>query len=412
MKLLVTTSRMPFAVEEIRMLGEEGHRVFAGDTYAHAPGSHSRYVARHFEYPSPRRQTADFVASIREIVAANGIEAIVPSFEEGFYLSEHRDDLPPGCELFAADFPALMQLHHKSSFLRLAQRLRLPVPETRVVSSLDEMREAMGHFGDYFARPVSSRGAIELLTNRGILRGMTSLETCRVSAARPWVIQPYVEGEEICTYTLARRGAVLAHVTYRHPLTLGDRGGIAFESVPSDATLPIAQAIAAETAYTGQLALDFIQTDGQLMVGECNPRATAGVSLMPGDVFARTVTGGPAARLFVSPAGSRRQIASGLILDALQNWKHVPRNVAAHFRFGDDVYAARGDLLPGLYSLSSFSQVRRFQRQMPEEARYDLADVVASQFYDVVWNDEAEQAAPQVADRPVAGVPAAVAPLR
>ena len=40
MRLLITSSRMPFALDAIRKLGERGHEVFAADSYAASPGSH------------------------------------------------------------------------------------------------------------------------------------------------------------------------------------------------------------------------------------------------------------------------------------------------------------------------------------------------------------------------------------
>ena len=52
-RILVTTSRMPFAVDEIHKLGESGRDVVAGDTFRAAPGSHSRGAGTHFTYPAP-----------------------------------------------------------------------------------------------------------------------------------------------------------------------------------------------------------------------------------------------------------------------------------------------------------------------------------------------------------------------
>ena len=48
MRVLITSSRMPFALDVIRKLGESGHEVFACDSYAASPGSHSRYLTDHF----------------------------------------------------------------------------------------------------------------------------------------------------------------------------------------------------------------------------------------------------------------------------------------------------------------------------------------------------------------------------
>ena len=45
MRILVTSSRMPFALDLIRKLGKEGHAVFATDTFRTAPGSHSKFLA-------------------------------------------------------------------------------------------------------------------------------------------------------------------------------------------------------------------------------------------------------------------------------------------------------------------------------------------------------------------------------
>ena len=64
MRTLITTSRMPFAVDEIRKLGETGNDVTAVDTFKASPGSHSRYAARHLEVPPPTQETEAFVDAI------------------------------------------------------------------------------------------------------------------------------------------------------------------------------------------------------------------------------------------------------------------------------------------------------------------------------------------------------------
>ena len=392
MKVLVTSSRLPFAVEEIRKLGEEGHVVYAADTFARAPGNHSRHVASYFTVPSPRLNSSHFVERVVSIVEQNQIEVVVPAFEEAFYLSRHAEELPERCRLFAPEWPEPLRLHRKSSFLELAAELGQPTCTTWFVDDEAKMRERMNELGDYFARPVNSRGATELLTNQDITRGKKSLSECEVSDRHPWIIQPYVAGPELCTYSIARQGELLAHVTYRHPLTLGDRGGVAFESVDSGATLAMAQALARATNYTGQFGLDLIDSETGLVLSECNPRGTAGVALLPADVFARAVAGFETSQPYVAPAGHRRKITTGLLLDAVQNWSHAFRNAAAYFEFGDDVYSGGGDPMPALYTLFSHAQTRRFRERMPHEANQSFEDLVASQFFDIQWEDDAAAA--------------------
>ena len=44
MRVLITSSRLPFALALIRKLAEAGHEVYASDAYAVSSGSHSRYL--------------------------------------------------------------------------------------------------------------------------------------------------------------------------------------------------------------------------------------------------------------------------------------------------------------------------------------------------------------------------------
>ena len=57
MRVLVTSSRMPFALDAIRKLGERGHEVFACDSYEASPGSHSNYLRRALRHRLRHRAT-------------------------------------------------------------------------------------------------------------------------------------------------------------------------------------------------------------------------------------------------------------------------------------------------------------------------------------------------------------------
>ena len=77
MRVLITSSRMPFALDAIRKLGERGHEVYACDSYEASPGSHSRYLAGHFTTASATRPTPRrFVADVERIAAENEIELV------------------------------------------------------------------------------------------------------------------------------------------------------------------------------------------------------------------------------------------------------------------------------------------------------------------------------------------------
>ena len=71
--------------------------------------------------------------------------------------------------MFVSPFGTLARLHDKGAFERLLARLGVPVPETVVVTSDEELREATDRLDRYFARGVFSRGGICCLSNTGPL---------------------------------------------------------------------------------------------------------------------------------------------------------------------------------------------------------------------------------------------------
>src|SRR5450755_925888 len=84
MKVLITSSRMPFALAMVRKLAAEGREIYAADDHLLSPGNHSKYLADHFVYPSPRSDTAGFLAELERIAQEHEIDVIVPAFEEVF----------------------------------------------------------------------------------------------------------------------------------------------------------------------------------------------------------------------------------------------------------------------------------------------------------------------------------------
>lgn len=278
--MLLTSSRLPFSLALIRGLTSAGHEVYAADAYEVASGSHSRYAAGHLVTAPPATETERFVDDVERFAAEHSIDRVVPAFEEAFYLATRRDRLGEVTELFTPPFATLARLHDKASFTAIAQRLGLPLPETVVVRSPGELREAIGRWPQWFARACFSRGGVALLTNSGPLADHTKIEDVTPSEAQPWLVQPYVEGPMQCTYSTLRDGRVLTHLCYRAPRQWEHSTGISFTTVDPEPTLPIVEALGRDLRYTGQMSLDFVVSPTGLNVIECNPRATDGALLM------------------------------------------------------------------------------------------------------------------------------------
>ena len=386
-RILVTSSRMPFALDEIRKFGRTGHVVFASDTFEAAPGSHSRYVEESLVTPAPRQEPRRFLEVIAEILESREIDLIVPSFEEVFHLARHQHRIAERAALFAPSFETLVTLHDKVRFVELARNLGLRVPRTITVESRDDLSAAARELGEFFARPAYSRGGLDLFTNTGPLAGVLALENCTPSKTNPWLVQEFLHGVDQCSFSVVQHGRIAAHSTYVHPKMIDHAGGIVFESVESPATLAAAGQIAEATSYHGQLSLDFMATNDGLVLIECNPRPTAGVSVMPTKMFVDAVVEPLRGRPEIAPAGRTRKISVALIRDMVLNWKEIPSDLDALLSSARDLYAEPGDLLPALYQLLSYAHVSAYRKHLGT-GRHQRSDLMAAYFYDICWDGE------------------------
>jgi predicted ATP-grasp superfamily ATP-dependent carboligase len=379
-RILLTSSRLPFSLALIRGLTSAGHEVYAADAYDVASGSHSRYVAGRLVTAPPATETERFVDDVERFAEERSIDRVVPAFEEAFYLATRRDRLDEVTELFTPPFATLAGLHDKASFTTLAQKLGLPLPETVVVRSPEELREAIGRWPQWFARACFSRGGVALLTNSGPLADHTKIEDVDPSEAQPWLVQPYVEGPMQCTYSTLREGRVLTHLCYRAPRQWQHSTGISFTTVDPEPTLPIVEAIGRELGYTGQMSLDFVVSPTGLNVIECNPRATDGALLMEPEEMAAGLAAAasdePADPILI-PAERSAQldfaVFGQMFTESPREW---PRSI-------HDLVEIRGsdrgwhDELPNLYALLTLGHHARLNLRHRRALLAAMADDIA-----------------------------------
>ena len=386
MRVLVTSARFPHSVGLIRALGESGHEVYATDTFRTSPGLHSRHVKERIITASPKFETHTFVGQIADAVKSRGIDLVVPAFEEVFYLAKHVPQLPHPEKYFCAPLDTLVQLHDKRRFAELVEKLGLPIAKTLTVTSDAELREAIGHFPEYFARAAFSRGGVTLLTNTGPLAGSVRIEDCHPTPEQPWLVQEFLHGEDLCSFTVAQGGKVAAHLVYRHPLTIEHAGGIVFESIDEPRILAMVRRIVEHLGYHGSISFDWMRTEaGGLYLIECNPRPTAGLVTMEAGPLAAAYLAPDLDAPYETPAGRRGQIDVAILRDMFRDPQDIPDDLHRLLDGTQDVYAPKGDRMPGLYSILSYVHVLAFRHRM-HVGRHKHSDLVEAQFFDIDWD--------------------------
>ena len=358
MRVLITSSRMPFALDAIRKLGERGHEVIATDSLANSPGSHSKYLKGHFTTASPAGDPAQFAADVEAIAKEHEVDVVLPMFEEVFYLAAQHERLSAVTRLYAPPFRTLAQVHDKGTFQELCDKLEIRTPQTVLAHSPEELKEAIDRFPRYFGRAAFSRGGVGLLTNTGPLAGHLSLDDCHPTEANPWLVQEFVDGPMHCTYSALHDGKVASHMSYRAPRQWEHSTVILFLSVDPSDTLPTVEKLGSDLGWDGQMSLDFIETDDELVMIECNPRPTDGILLMTAEGLERGLLAPQEETLHV-PAGREEQLDFAVFGQIFKEpLREAPKSIHDLIRIpGTD----RGwhDALPNLYS---FLALARFER--------------------------------------------------
>jgi predicted ATP-grasp superfamily ATP-dependent carboligase len=363
--------------------------VIALDSFDSSPGSHSKYVSRRITTAGPRLDPVRFLVDVRDVVGREAIDLVLPTFEEAFYLAPHMNELAPRCEVFTSRFEDLLRLHNKGSFNRLVRALGLSAPRSTLVTSRRALHETLPYYPRYVARPVYSRGATRLLTNEGPLAGVVYIGSCDPTEELPWIVQEWIDGHDLCTFSIARRGRVTGHVSYIHPVELEHGSGIVIESVDAPDTLEAVQRIVGDVGYHGQLSCDFRRSaDGALHVLEANPRACNGVCFMPDEVFLDAVLNEPTGPPHIIQAGATRSIALAVIRSAIREPRSAARALRYLFsRHARDVFAAPDDLRPALYQLLTYGQILRYRRWAgPKRER--RTELIEAYGYDFVYDGQ------------------------
>ncbi|MGX4586276.1 ATP-dependent carboxylate-amine ligase [Paenibacillus chitinolyticus] len=274
MNVLLTGCRSYTALDLARRFRDSGWNVFAADSVKFPVCRGSRAVKEFFHVPSPREGYREFIAALTAIIRSAGIDLLLPTSEEIFYIAHGREELSRYCRVFCDDFDVLNSLHNKWTFSGLTEGMSASTPETKLLTSAAQLKE-LGDPSAFAFKPVYSRFASEALLAPSRLP-----EGFAPSTDRPWIAQRYIRGLELCSYHLAVDGEIAAYGSYEPSYRLGQASGYYFKPVHREKIDRFAAELVRKLDFTGHVAFDYIEEkDGTLHVLECNPRATSGLHL-------------------------------------------------------------------------------------------------------------------------------------
>lgn len=339
-RVLVTGARAPVAVDLARSFRAAGVEVELADSVTPFAGRLSRPRIAVRRIPPPRWRFALFRSAMAEIAAR--FDLIVPTCEEVFWLAEAASRDGWSDRLFAPPPPLLRTLHSKADFPAFAQALGIDAPKTTTLSVPSDLDCLPFPPSRTVFKPEFSRfGARTIIAPSGLPKQL------RPSPEARWVAQELVDGEELCVWSVARAGHLVACTIYRPVLRYGRAASYAFEAVDAPGVRSMAKTIAAAVG-TGQFSYDVIVApDGRIAPLECNPRAVSGLHLMDATpALADAFLGGPEAPdpapgtlRFLSPAMAVLGVPHALV-------SGTPVRLASAWNRGRDAVGRPGDRLP------------------------------------------------------------------
>ena len=286
--VLLTLGRLPKGLELAFAFASQGWRVLVAEPWSWHLSRISRAVDRSFSVTAPATDPAAYHRELAEIAEREGVDLVVPISEETLHVAGLADKLPPGCRLFCPPLATLLTLHDKLAFIQKAASVGLPVPDTFGVGTPEANNLAASRA--HIIKPrLSSAGHGLAIRRAGV--PLPALDS-------PHVVQDYLPGEELCSFSIADRGRVIGTVIYRGLIVSGSVA-VCFEVDPApDQTVVdwIARFIAA-IDYSGFIAFDFRRdADGKALPIECNPRTTSGIHFVRPEDLVETIVHPEAAR--------------------------------------------------------------------------------------------------------------------
>jgi biotin carboxylase len=272
--VLVSEGSSTSAREAITILGLSGHHVEVCDPSPWCLSRFSRWPAKFHRCPGLRDDPAGYLAFIEQRLAEGKFDVLLPTHEQGFLFARVKQRIEGRAGLALPGFASYRTAHSKAGFSRLLDRLGLPQPPTQIVTSAQQLREAV-RFPAVIKTSVgtASRG-IWFIRSAGDLESALHDLGSSDGFADEILVQDLVVGTTEKAQSVFCLGQMLGFHAYRQ-VAAGVGGG---EAIKQSVRRPVVRAslekVGQALAWHGALSIDCIMPDdgGAPLLIDCNPR--------------------------------------------------------------------------------------------------------------------------------------------
>lgn len=246
--ILITDGDQRAALAAVRSLGRAGYRVIVTSPRRRSLAGGSRYAAAEFTVPDALAAADDFVAAIRDIIAKEQVDTLLPIAEPALLaLLPVANSLKAlGVRLPFADADAFHRICDKAEVANAAEQVGIRVPRQHRL----ETRTDADSLAETFEFPLVLKPTRSVV-GEGEVRQKVSVihvaDTAQLavaldqlpSSAFPVLAQERIIGPGVGVFLLMRQGVPLAAFAHRRLREKPPSGGVSVlrESIPLDPQL-------------------------------------------------------------------------------------------------------------------------------------------------------------------------------
>ena len=204
-----------------------GVRIVLASTDRQDFAAASRAIDRCVHIDRPDHDLGAWRSDLLELIGQLQPRLLMPVNEEGMYVSHHlmgRPDVPSTCSIFGLPNGRVGNLlHNKWTFCQLLVRAGVRLPTTRALQVCKTPPPT-----DCILKRVYSRGGIDAqIWRRGepwppqLPENVYAPDSGAAQDAVEWIVQEWISGEPLSSFTVVNDSAVVAHVAYECQLTHG-----------------------------------------------------------------------------------------------------------------------------------------------------------------------------------------------
>ncbi len=277
--VLITLGRLPKGLELASALARAGCRVIIAEPWGWHLSRVSRAVSRSFAVTAPNTSVAAYHADLCDIIARENVRLVVPVSEETLHVASLADRPPraPRCTACRRRCCSGCTTNCRSSAPHRPMTCRYP----RAFALDSDEARAFAASRPHIIKPT--------LSSAGHGVSLRSAGEALPTPTAPAIVQAYLPGEELSSFSIAHAGRVIGTVIYRGLIVSGSVA-VCFESLPDPdpAMLAWIERFVSRTGFSGFISFDFRRDEnGQALPIECNPRTTSGVHFVdPHDLAA------------------------------------------------------------------------------------------------------------------------------